>query len=82
MRVDQFGGHGTLNDQLAQVEGVDPSKTVGFVVYYDAPGELSVTWRSGSVNRTNFGVPEAPMEFRQPIIDAIQTATGANVGSR
>jgi hypothetical protein len=65
-----------------EVAGVDPSKTVGFVVFYDAPGELSVAWNSGSVNFTNYLDNAAPIEFRQPIMDAIQDVTGFNVTSR
>lgn len=81
-RVDRFGGHSQLNDELTRNYGVKPSGTVGFVVYYDAPGELSVTWRSGSVNRQNFYDPAAPVRFRQPLLDDLHAATGTNVRSR
>ncbi len=36
-------------------------------------------WRSRSVNTRNFGEIEAPMEYRQPIMDIISALTGLPV---
>jgi hypothetical protein len=72
-----------VNGQLAQqASDVDPSRTVGFTVFYEANNQLSVDWNSGSVNYLNHGTRAAPMQFRQPVIDAISNATGFNVRSR
>ena len=68
--VPQRGGHGIVNRQLAE-QGIDPSGTVGFTVFYDNPGQLSVAWNSGSVNSRNWGNYAAPIEFRQSIMDAL-----------
>ena len=81
-RVNQFGGHGTLNNELSQTLGVDPSKTLGFSVFYDTPGQLSISWNSGSVNFQNYSVRAVPEQYRQQIIGAIQKATGLQVKPR
>jgi hypothetical protein len=79
--VSQYGGHAEINQQLAN-QGIDPSGTVGFTVFYDGPGQLSVSWNSGSVNSVNFGNRAAPIEYRQGIIDALHNSTGYTVISR
>ncbi len=79
--VDQYGGHGTINQLLAN-QGVDSSGTVGYTVFYEGPEQLSVSWNSFSVNHANFGNRAAPMEFRQTIMDALRNSTGYNVTSR
>ena len=79
--VSQYGGHGTVNSQLAE-QGIDTSGTVGFTVFYDSPGQLSVAWNSGSVNGVNFNSYEAPVEYRQAIMDSLERSTGYNVVSR
>ena len=79
--VRQRGGHGDINEQLAQ-HGIDPSKTVGFTVFYDGLRQLSVAWNSGSVNSLNHGSYAAPVEYRQAIMDALQQSTGYTVISR
>ncbi len=80
--VAQRGGHAIVNARFAELAGVDASQTVGFTVFYDAAGELSVAWNSGSVNGLNYGSYAAPTRFRQLILDAIKEATGFHVSSR
>jgi RHS repeat-associated protein len=81
-RVHRRGGHGVINNELARSAGADPSRTVGFTVFYESARKLSVEWRSGSVNFSNHRDPEAPAQFRQSIMDALRAATGFEVRSR
>ncbi len=81
--VSQYGGHATVNRELAQANAdVNSSQTVGFTLFYDAQNQLSVAWNSGSVNLRNHGGRAAPFQFRQDIMDAIGGSTGFNVRSR
>jgi hypothetical protein len=80
--VDRAGGHGVVNRELGELANIDTGKTVGFVVYYETEGQLTVRWQSGSVNLRNYNDRLAPTQYRQPIIDALQESTGLQVTSR
>lgn len=79
--VEQFGGHGTLNESLAELAGTNPNKTAGFVLIYEGEGRVTIRWNSGSVNVTNFGQRAVPAELRPAIINAIESQTGLSVTS-
>jgi hypothetical protein len=72
--VRMYGGHGQINN--AVFGGSD--STVGFTAFLDEDG-ISMGWRSRSVNVANFGQIEAPMEYRQPIMDILAELTGLPV---
>jgi RHS repeat-associated protein len=74
--VRMYGGHGQINS--AVFGGSD--STVGFTAFLNDEGDaISMGWRSRSVNVGNFGQIEAPMEYRQPIMDIIGEMTGLPV---
>ncbi len=68
------GGHGQIN--RAVFGGSD--NTVGFTAFRNDDG-ISIGWRSRSVNVRNFNQIEAPMEYRQSIMDIIAQMTGLPV---
>lgn len=71
-----YGGHGQINRDV--FGGSD--STVGFTAFLNDEGDgFSMGWRSRSVNTRNFGEIEAPMEYRQPIMDIISALTGLPV---
>jgi hypothetical protein len=75
--VAMRGGHGVINNAVFG----GSNSTVGFTAFVE-DGSLSVGWRSGSVNFANFGQIEAPMEYRQAIMDVLGNLTGLPVWSR
>ena len=78
--VAQYGGHATLNQKLAQVDpNVNSGQTVAFTAIYRGEAGLEVRWNSVSVNFQNWGDRAAPMQYRQPIMDALQTWSGLKV---
>lgn len=78
--VQQIGGHQAVQQILIDKAGVRGDKTVGFAVINNADGTLTVRWNSG-INTRNFGDRPVPAQFRGPIIQAIQGATGKTVRS-
>ncbi|MDI1461343.1 ricin-type beta-trefoil lectin domain protein [Catellatospora sp. KI3] len=68
------GAHTKINEE----DFGDSFETVGFamVVKNDV---VHVTWKSGGVNKLNWGQDEAPEMFRADILEAIRSATGMNV---
>jgi hypothetical protein len=68
--VPRAGGHSDVSAAL----GGDSAGHSGFAVILQQNGSLNITWRSGTLNRTQGSlVPEAQ---RQAIIDAVKAATG------
>lgn len=80
--VSNQGGHDAVNSELAQIGGIDTSKTVGFVIVYDGPNSLELRWNSLSVNATNYGNRTALPEYQKAITDLIKSVTGFNVWSK
>ncbi len=76
--VDQYGGHGELNNQIAQM-GANTDKTLGFVLIYNSPGQLQIRWNSGSVNTPNYNSRAVPAQFRQQLINTVESSTGLKV---
>ncbi len=76
-RVDRYGGHGdVLNDLLQLVTGMHDDKALGFVLLYDNESQMSVRWNSGTINIINYRDRAVPGEFRPLILQALKDATG------
>lgn len=73
--VARRGGHRSVSQTL----GGDAANHRGFAVILQEDGTLRVTWGSGTLNSP----PDylVPLNVRQLIVDAIEAATGINVGS-
>lgn len=71
--VARSGGHIDVSNML----GGDAENHVGFAAILQEDGSLGVTWRSGSLNPPpSYLVPD---ELRQPIINALGSATGRSI---
>ncbi|WP_405988357.1 DUF6531 domain-containing protein [Streptomyces sp. NBC_00986] len=69
--VVRNGGHNMINkDVFGRAED-----TVAFTAIITEDG-LRVTWKSLGVNAMNHGELEAPNEYRQPILDLLESITG------
>ncbi len=69
--VPRNGGHRVINvESFGRADD-----TVAFTAIIREDG-LEVTWFSRGVNGWNFGEEEAPIRFRQPILDLLQRITG------
>jgi hypothetical protein len=70
------GGHGQINRAVFG----NSDSTVGFTAFLnDNADAISMGWRSRSVNASNFTQIEAPIQYRQPIMDIIAQMTGLPV---
>jgi hypothetical protein len=71
-----YGGHGQINRAVFG----NSDSTVGFTAFLSDNGDaISMGWRSRSVNMANYGQIEAPMQYRQTIMDIMGRMTGLPV---
>lgn len=82
--VPRRGGHAAVNRQFSEILGVSRGDNVGFTMFLDDAGDISVDWLSRSVNGMNrsFDGVVVPQSMRQSILDSISTSTGRGVRSR
>jgi hypothetical protein len=82
--VPRRGGHGAVNSQFSGMTGVEPTSNVGFTMFLEQDGSLSIDWLSRSVNGRNPSFPGnlVPESLRPQIIEDISKATGKTVRSR
>jgi hypothetical protein len=78
------GGHLNVNGRLGQMTGVDSRHNLGFTVFLEQDGSLSVDWLSRGVNGPNPSFPgnHVPQSRQADVIEALQRATGRRVVSR
>jgi hypothetical protein len=81
--VPRRGGHMLVNAAFSDLVGMDPTSNVGFTLFREQDGTISIEWLSRSVNGRNpsFDGVVVPESLRPQIIEAIKTATGLNVVS-
>jgi hypothetical protein len=75
-------GHQAVNRELSSLYEIDPKGTVGFTLFYDAPGQLSISWNSASVNLSNHNDIIAPSAYQSLVVDVIEQTTGMSVRPR
>ena len=82
--VPRTGGHSAVNAQFSQLTGAHPTSNVGFTMFIERDGSISVHWLSRSVNGPNPSFPGVlvPQSYRPQIMQTIQQATGRPVRSR
>jgi hypothetical protein len=80
--VDQFGGHRAVNQTLSDLLDVNPRSNLGFSFVAESDGTVSIGFNSGSVNINSLagnGTRTVPLQYQQPIADALQKAMGLKV---
>jgi uncharacterized delta-60 repeat protein/RHS repeat-associated protein len=82
--VPRAGGHGIVNAQFSNLTGVAPTTNLGYTLFLEEDGSITVSWRSGSVNGVNpsFQGDLVPVSLRPQIMETISKATGRVVRSR
>ena len=82
--VGRRGGHAAVNAPFSQLTGVDPKSNVGFTMFVEKDGSLSVDWLSRSVNGPNPAFPGSvvPEAMRSDVMRTIESATGRTVRSK
>jgi len=80
--VEQFGGHRAVNQTLSDLLDVNPRSNLGFSFVTESDGTVSIGFNSGSVNINSLagnGTRTVPLQYQQPIADALQKAMGLKV---
>ncbi|MCH7725022.1 MAG: hypothetical protein IH991_00875 [Planctomycetes bacterium] len=82
--VPRRGGHGLVNNVLSDLTGATRTNNVGFTMFLDDAGDISVDFLSRSVNGRNpaFRGNVVPESMQPQILDAIRSTTGRNVRGR
>jgi len=81
--VEQFGGHGDVNNALSDLLGNSTTNRLGFSAKLDDVGNFSVRFNSRTINSPNPNFPgrTVPQHLRQQILDAIESTTGRTATS-
>jgi hypothetical protein len=83
--VDQFGGHGPVNQTLSDLLNVAPTSNFGFSFTVESDNTISMGFNSRTVNPFNplgDGTRTVPSVYQQQIINTVQNATGLPVTTR
>lgn len=82
--VPRRAGHGAVNRRFSQITGTDPASNVGLTLFLEEHGDVSIEWRSISVNaiNTSFSGDLVPEYLRPQIIEDIGKAIDRTVRSR
>ncbi len=76
--VDQYGGHGPVDQVLHELLGSTSNNRLGFSMTLDEAGNLKMGWNSRTINAQNPNLSDrtVPENMRQRVLDAISQSTG------